>query len=445
MKTPSRIAPYLLAGTAAFTLSLAAPLAKDWPEFRGEGRIGVWTEDGILETFPEEGLAVRWRTPIHHGFSGPSVADGRIFITDFERARGLDGTERILCLDEETGEILWTHSWEVSYLGVAWDEGPRATPTVDGDRVYAVGASGIMTALTVDTGEVLWRADFVEDFAAEIPQWGFSSAPIVDGDRVITLVGGTPDAKVVAFDRATGAEVWRALSSVEAGAGVAQPLFIEAGGERQLIIWHPLAVSSLDPATGDVFWEQPFEVGYDMTVATPVRRNSDLFVTTFYDGPMMLALDNDRPDATMRWRGSSSSEILTDGLHGVIGTPIIEGDHIYGFGSYGQLRCLVAATGERVWETQEATGERARWTTAFMVQHEDRVFINNDRGDLIIAKLSPEGYEEISRTTLIAPTSRPGNRRELTYVNWSHPAYANQHIIARNDEEIISASLAAND
>ncbi len=431
------------AAALVFSLGLTVLSANDWPEFRGEGRTGVWTESGILETFPADGLDVRWRTPIHHGFSGPSVADGRIFITDFERAGGLDGTERILCLDEETGEILWTHSWDVSYLGVSWDEGPRATPTVDGDRVYAVGATGIMTALSVETGDVIWTTNFVEDFGAEIPQWGFSSAPIVDGERVITLVGGTPDAKVVAFDRATGNEVWRALSSVEAGAGVAQPIFIDAGGVQQLIIWHPLAVSSLDPATGEVYWEQPFEVGYDMTVATPVRRATDLFLTTFYDGPMMLALDNDRPDATMRWRGNSRSEILTDGLHAVIGTPIIDGDHIYGFDSYGQLRCLVAATGERVWATQEATGERARWTTAFMVQHEDRVFINNDRGDLIIAKLSPEGYEEISRTPLLAPTSKPGNRRELTYVNWSHPAYANQHIIARNDEEIISASLAA--
>ncbi|MDA1096924.1 MAG: PQQ-binding-like beta-propeller repeat protein, partial [Chloroflexi bacterium] len=218
---------------------------------------------------------------------------------------------------------------------------------------------------------------------------------------------------------------------------------IEAGGVRQLIIWHPQAVSSLDPATGAIYWEQPFQVGWDMTVATPVRRGSDLFVSTFYDGPMMLALDNDRPDADLRWQGSSHSEILTDGLHAVIGTPIIQGDHIYGFGSYGQLRCLVAATGERVWETQEATGERGRWVSAFMVRHGDRVFINNDRGDLIIARLSPEGYEEVSRTSLIAPTSRPGNRRELTYVNWSHPAYANRHIYARNDEEIISASLAA--
>ena len=417
--------------------------ADDWPEFRGQGRLGVWNETGILETFPEDGLAVRWRTPIHHGFSGPSVADGRVFVTDFERARGLVGTEQILCLDEATGEILWTHSWEASYAGVGWDEGPRATPTVDGDQVYAVGASGIMTALRVETGEVVWRTSFVDDWGADVPQWGFSTAPLVDGDRVITLVGGQPDAKVVAFDRTTGDELWRSLSSVESGPGVGQPIIIEAGGVRQLIVWHPLAVSSLDPVTGEVYWEQPFEIDYDMTVITPVQRGSDLFVTTFYNGPMMLGLDNDRPGAEMRWRGSSNSEILTDGLHAVIGTPIIDGDYIYGFGSYGQLRCLVAATGERVWETQDATGERARWASAFMVRHEDRVFINNDHGDLIIARLSPEGYEEISRTSLLAPTSRPGNRRRLTYVNWSHPAYANQHIYARNDEEIISASLAA--
>ena len=211
---------------------------------------------------------------------------------------------------------------------------------------------------------------------------------------------------------------------------------------RQLVIWHPLAVSSLDPVTGETYREQPFQVGADMTVATPVRRGTDLFVTTFYDGPMMLALNNDRPEVELRWQGSSHSEILTDGLHAVIGTPIIQGDHIYGFGSYGQLRCLVAATGERVWETQEATSERCRWVSAFMVRHGDRVFINNDHGDLIIARLSPGGYEEISRTSLIMPTSRPGNRRELTFVNWSHPAYANRHIYARNDEELISASLA---
>ena len=425
----------LVAG--AVTLS-----ANDWPEFRGEGRDGVWRETGILDRFPEDGLEVRWRTPLHHGYSGPAVADGRVFVVDFERGRGLEGIERLVALDENTGEILWTTSWEANYAGVSWDEGPRATPTVDGDRVYAVGASGIMTAARVEDGEVLWRTRFQEDWGAEIPQWGFAGSPIVDGERVITQVGGTPDAKVVAFHRETGEEIWRALSSVEAGAGVSQPTIIDSGGVRQLIIWHPLAVSALNPETGEVYWEQPFEVTYNMTVATPVHRGSDLFLTTFYDGPMMLGLNNDRPDAEMVWRGNSSSEILTDGLHAVIGTPIIIGDHIYGFGSYGQLRCLVAATGERVWETQDATSERARWASAFIVQHKDRVFINNDRGEFIMAKLSPDGYQEIDRVKIMEPTNPLRRRREYGAVHWTHPAYANRHMIIRNDNEMVRFSLA---
>ena len=176
------------------TLGAAAIQADDWPEFRGRGRLGVWNETGILEVFPDDGLAVRWRTPIHHGFSGPAVADGRVFVTDFERARGLDGTERILCLDEATGEILWTHSWEVSYAGVSWDEGPRATPPVDGDQVYAVGASGILTALRVETGEVLWRTRM--PYAGHATPMTFRLTPeskqfvvIAAGGNVVTEIG----------------------------------------------------------------------------------------------------------------------------------------------------------------------------------------------------------------------------------------------------------------
>ena len=121
---------------------------------------------------------------------------------------------------------------------------------------------------------------------------------------------------------------------------------------------------------------------------------------------------------------------------------MIDGDYIYGICSYGQFRCLRASTGERIWETQDVTMEKARWATGFLVRNADRYFINNDRVDLIIARLSPEGYHEISRAKLIKPTSNSGNRRELGAVNWSHPAYANRHILARNDEEIISVSLA---
>ena len=129
----------------------------------------------------------------------------------------------------------------------------------------------------------------------------------------------------------------------------------------------------------------------------------------------------------------------------VAAEPIIDGGYIYGICSYGQLRALNADTGERLWETQEATVERRRWVSGYLVQNGNRVLINNDRGELIIARLSPSGYEEISRTHLIKPTSPPGNRRELRNVSWTHPAYANKHIYMRNDEEIVSFSMNATD
>ncbi len=432
-----------------FILACVSTLhADDWPEFRGEGRLGVWHETGILQDFPEEGLKARWRIPIKAGYAGPAVADGRVFVTDFEPTRGMRGTERAMALEETTGNLLWSQEWDADYAGIQWEVGPGATPTVDGDRVYVLGRTGVLSALRVDTGEILWRKSYAEDYRVDRMRWGFdwgfASAPLVDGERLICFVGGPPDARVVALDKMTGEEIWRALPS-EADLGVAQPIIIEAGGARQLIVWDPEEVASLDPVTGEVYWQQPYVVGGAMTVAVPVQVGSQLFFSTFYDGPMMLTLNQDRPGATVAWKGASNSEIRTEGLHAVLATPIIDGGYIYGICSYGQLRCLNANTGERLWETQDATVERRRWVSGFMVKNGNRVFINNDRGELIISRLSPSGYEELSRTHLIDPTSPPGNRRELRTVSWVHPAYANKHVYMRNDEEIVSLSLDAAD
>lgn len=419
--------------------------AEDWPEIRGKGRLGDWTETGIVEKFPADGLKILWRTPIKAGFSGPAVAGGRVFVTDYAETQRPRGIERAIALDEKTGQILWTQEWQVDYRGMSYAIGPRATPTVDANRVYFAGADGKLWCLDAANGSILWKKDYVADYGADRSKWawdwGFSSAPIVDGPRLIALVGGRPDAKVVAFDKLTGKELWRALSS-ESELGVAQPIIVTAGGARQLIVWYPGAVASLDPATGRVYWEQPYKVGASMTVATPIQSGSWLFFTNFYDGPLMLALDEQKPAATVLWKGKSDNEIQTDGLHATTATPVIVGDYIYGICSYGQFRCLRAKTGERIWETQAVTKERIRWASGQIVRHGDRLFINNDRGELVIVKPGPEGYQEISRTFLLKPTSPPGNRRELVSVNWSHPAYANRHIYARNDEEIIAASLA---
>jgi outer membrane protein assembly factor BamB len=426
-----------------FAIVVAAP-AEDWPEWRGKGRLGVWNETGIIERFPDEGLKAEWRAPIGRGFSGPAVSNGRIYAMDFVPSSRWQGKERALCLEERTGKIVWTREWDADYLGLqeTYATGPRATPTVDGDRVYAIGAKGMLHCLDAKTGAIRWSKDFVKEYGTHIPVWGMASAPLVDDSRLLCNVGGEGDARVMAFDKMTGKEIWRALAT-NSEPGYGQPVLIEYGKAKQLIVWYPLAVASLNPATGKVYWEQAFKVNMNLSIATPVRSGPLLFLTTFYSGPMMLALDDQEPRAAVLWKGKTASEINTDGLHSLISTPAIVGDYIYGICSYGQLRCLNARTGERLWETQAVTKEKARWATGHLVRHGDQFFINNDRGELIIAALTPEGYREISRTVLIKPTSNPGNRREVGAVNWSHPAYANRHIVARNDEEIIRVDLAA--
>ncbi len=444
----------LLAGVA---------FAEDWPEWRGKGRLGVVNETGLLEMFPESGLKVKWRTPIHSGYAGPSVAAGRVFVTDFEtikqaagtqldatmnmrRANGLQGRERIVALEEKSGKVLWTSAWDSDYTGImeSYALGPRITPTVDGDRVYVQGAMGRLRCLNVQTGALLWEKDYIRDFGLQIPVWGMTSAPIVDGPRLIVIAGGKGDAKVIAFDKVTGKLLWKALSSERDEPGYAPPFLLQAGGARQLIVWHPQAVTSLDPSTGEQYWELPWNVkSTGLIVATPVKHENQLFLSCFYNGSYMIELDPSAPKAKLAWKSTSDSEITTDALHSIISTPVIDGDYIYGVCSYGQFRCLEARTGKRVWETQAVTGEKARWASAFLVKNGDRYFINNDRGELIIAKLSPEGYKEISRTELIKPTSTLGiGRRERKAVHWSHPAYANRMLYTRNDEEIIAVSLA---
>jgi outer membrane protein assembly factor BamB len=396
----------------------------------------VWTETGIVDRFPDGGPPVRWRTPINQGYAGPAVAGGRVFVTDARRVSGSRMIERALALDEATGRILWTQEWNANYAGLeaVFALGPRATPTVDDDRVYVLGTMGHLLALDVKDGRILWQKDYVRDFNASIPSWGMTAAPLVDGDRLINLVGGEPDGKVMALDKRTGAEIWRALSS-DWEPGYNQPIIITAAATRQLIIWHPRAVSSLDPATGRIYWEVPYSVDLGMTVSTAVQHGSYLLVSSIYNSSRMIKLDDKTPTASLLWKGGNEA------ISALITTPVIEGDYIYGM-SGGELACWDARTGARLWRSRELIKERTTFSTAFLVRHGDRFFINTEQGDLVIARLSPAGYEEVSRTHLIEPTHPNARRQDLGGVNWSHPAYANKAIFLRNDKEILKASLA---
>jgi outer membrane protein assembly factor BamB len=408
--------------------------ADDWPQWLGPKRDSVWRETGILRKFPAAGPAVRWRTPIAAGYAGPAVANGRVFVCD--RVKGDPGMDRVLCLDEASGKVLWQHTNESAYT-MSYAAGPRATPIIAQGKVYTFGGEGYLSCLDAATGQVLWARDCKRDYQAKTPMWGFSANPLLDGQKLICLVGGK-QSLVVALDKDTGKEIWHAQEAREPG--YCPPTIIEVGQQRQLIIFQPEALMALEPESGKTLWSEPYNAKAGMTIATPRLLGDHLFVTTFYSGPMMVRLAKEAPAATLVWRGKSNNEQKTDGLHCVSSTPFLEGDCIFGVCSYGQLRCLDLHTGERLWETLAATtdGQPVRWANAFIVKNGDVFFLANEKGDLIIARLSRQGYTELSRAHLLEPTNRDCGRP----VVWSHPAFANRCVYMRNDREIICVSLA---
>jgi len=465
--TPARFASSFWILTVLLPLP-SAVRADDWPQWLGPKRDAVWRETGILDKFSAGGPKVRWRTPIGGGYAGPAVVKDRVYVLDriladgaknpdspFRRD-GVPGKERVLCLDESSGRILWTHEYDCPYR-ISYPAGPRTTPLVHDGKVYTLGAMGHLFCLDADDGKVLWSKDFVKDYKAPVPLWGFAASPLLDGDKLICLVGGK-NSIVVAFDRNTGAETWRSLSFQKRGVeiGYCPPVIYTLAGKRQLIIWHPEALNGLDPETGKPYWSQPFlrdprgddtedvpiVVKANLTIPTPRLAGEDrLFVTSFYNGSMMVKLSGDK--STVLWRSHVESEQpnRTDTLNSIMPTPFIRDGFIYGVCSYGELRCLRVDNGKRVWMTLQATGARAeneRWANAFLIAQGDRFFLPNEKGDLLIARLTPKGCEPIDRAHILEPTSSLGNRK----VVWSHPAFANKSMYARNDKEIVCVSLA---
>jgi outer membrane protein assembly factor BamB len=265
--------------------------------------------------------------------------------------------------------------------------------------------------------------------------WGFAGHPVIDGNKLICLVGGEGSV-AVAFNKDTGEELWRALSAREPG--YSPPMVYTFNGRKQAIIWHAEAVAGLDPDSGEVLWSYPWQIRAGMSISTPRQLGDRLFLTSFYSGSLMLRVTSGEPEVL--WQSPKASEKDTLMLHSVMSTPVVHKTHLYGCCSYGEFRCLKTDTGERVWETFEpTTGKSERWGNAFIIQNGERYFLFNELGDLIIARLSPQGYEEIDRTRLIAPDNHDAHRP----VVWSHPAFANRSVYARNDSEIVCASLAA--
>ncbi|MCA9136893.1 MAG: PQQ-like beta-propeller repeat protein [Planctomycetales bacterium] len=421
--------------------------ADDWPQWMGPSRDGVYNEAGIVDSIPETGLPIKWRAPVNGGYSGPAVVGQRVFLMDYRRTKGdlveqpdakpeLEGFERIVCFDAQTGKQVWQHEYQCSYR-ISYPAGPRATPTVIDGLVVTLGAQGDLVVLSSTDGQLKWQRNLSDDFSADVPVWGFAAHPLVTDTMVITMVGG-PDQAVIAFDRSTGKVIWKSLSSSDAG--YCPPSLIKAGGVEQLIVWHPQAVASLNPIDGTVYWTVPLEPDYGMSIARPQRLDDHLFVSGIVNKNVMLRLSDERPAVTELWSGTPKTSMSVSTM-----TPVMHDGLI--FGCDETLGAVVAARiedGKRLWSSyypvRPGNSRPLSAGNAFVTRHAPSglYLLFGEQGHLTIAKMDADGFQSRGQMKVVAPTQSAFGRKVI----WSHPAYAGKTAYIRNDKELVAVDLA---
>ena len=435
---------------SALVFSTTASFGQDWPKWMGPNGDGNWEQPGTIDKFPESGPKVVWRQPIHRGYSGPSTMKNRIYITDWirkdtgkksNRTSVLPGTERALCLDMKTGETVWSHEYECNY-NIAYPNGPRCTPTIDGDRVYVLGAMGDLFCFERNTGKIIWSKKLNESYTTNPPFWGFSSHPMVDGEHLLLPVGGKGSA-VVCFNKMTGDEIWKnGTSSDIAYAPLSIFKATPTSKERQLIFWHADGVHSFDPNSGKEFWFHKWpenkQQAQATTIVTPRFVGNQMLVSEFYRGSLLLEIGSNPPSVKEVYRTFTEDPRHKESLNALMVTPVVIDDLVYGISGMGEMRCHEWATGKMKWAKKDWLGKKAQlFATLFAVKNGDKYFMLNDLGELMIGKFSPDGYEELDRTKVLEPTFTSRGRT----VVWAHPAFADGKMIARNDKEIICIDL----
>ena len=416
--------------------------SEDWSRWMGPNRNNTWNETGIIDKFPEAGPTQVWETKIAIGYSGPAVANGKVVVTDFATDANVkvsnferlefEGVERIICLNEKDGKEIWRHEYPVKY-GISYPSGPRCTPIIEGAHVYTLGAEGNLCCLKLENGDVVWKKELKKEYKTKSALWGYSAHPIIDGDNLITLAGGK-GSHIVALNKKSGEEVWKSLSAPEQG--YSPPTIIEHGGQRQLISFRPGFVSSIDPANGKEYWTVPYEATSGSVIMAPLKYKNYLYVAGYSKKSMLLKLADDNSKPEVVWKGEGNIAVSPVNVQ-----PFLDSETgiVYGLDQTGDMRAMKMEGPELLWATSDPVSKRRVGSgTAFIVRQGGKFWLFNENGELIIANLTSDGYQEIDRAKVIEASNNAFNRP----VVWSMPAFANKRVYIRNDEKIICLDVA---
>ena len=430
-ESPSRWPTVAFAALAVLVIATSAH-AEDWPQWRGIHRDATWSETGLLQSFPPEGLKVLWRVPVGVGFSSPCIVQGKVYVTDSQVTR-TNARENVHCLDAATGKPIWTHTYDVVYPEYGTDPdhpfGPVATPVIADGKVYTLGRVSNLLCLDASTGRMLWHNDLPKQYETKDDLRGPNSSPIVESNLVIIAIAKSPQVSIVAFNKDSGRQVWEALNEIPSNTS---PIVIDSAGRRQLIVLAYKSVAALDPATGKIIWRQDVPIWGNYAVPTPVWKDDLLLMSG-----LMLKLNRDKPGASILW----PDELRPLRIYvSDTSTPLLQDGLVFSPTRKGELLCLDVITGKQLWQTngvsESSSGASIHMTAVPSIR---AALLFTDRGDLILSRLSAAGYQDLGRFHLLEPTADYGQRK----MAWTPPAYANRCVFARNDKELVCASLAA--
>ena len=390
--------------------------ANEWPQFLGPQRNGLSTETGLLEQWPDGGPKVVWRVPGGVGMSGLAISRGRV-LTMVQR----EGQQWLVALNNITGESIWKQEIADAYRNPMGD-GPRATPTIDGDRVFVFSGEGRLTAISFKDGSKLWSHDPLAELSGKESEYGMASSPLVIGDQVIVTVGA-PKATLVAYDTKTGKQVWTAGNDP---AGYSSPTLLDVGGRSQIVSYTGRSALGIAPKTGEVLWRYPFETNYDCNIATPLSVKGQLLLSAGENhGSILLDLKpkGDKFELTEVWQSYGPKSVLRSEWQ----TPLLLDGFLYGMDNVGgagpvtHLTCVNAMTGERAWQVP-------RFGKGNLITAEGKLFMTTMAGELVIARASSKKYDELGRVTHMETTRQA-------------PALSNRRLYLRDGREILCVDV----
>jgi outer membrane protein assembly factor BamB len=380
-----------------------------WTNFRGPRRDGKYEETTISTKWPASGLPVLWKQPVGIGHSSFVVADGKAYTIEQRRSQ-----EVVAAYDMNNGRELWTQKWNAEYTDSTGD-GPRSTPTWDAGRIYALGATGELRCLDASSGAVIWGKNILSDNKATNLPWAMAASPLIVDDKVIVLPGGTAGKSVVAYNKNTGAPVWRVLNDTQA---YVSPMLVELAGRRQIVVVSASRVVGLTPENGTLLWEYPWDTANGINVSQPIMVDRNRFFISSGYG---------KGAALVEVKGSGNSYTAStvwenNNMKNKFNSSVLYNGYIYGLDE-GILVCLDVNTGERKWKD-------GRYGYGQVVLAGNHLIVTSDQGDVALVNATPSQYTEVARFTALQGQT------------WNYPAIANGRLLVRNSNEMAAYDIS---